>query len=71
VHYKKKKYNKRGKFEKTVKINEHMHNIETDCRSKKRELTVKFNLIVLNKNKYHTVLPVITHIPFAEEMGPK
>ena len=51
-----------------------MHNIEIDCSSKKRELTVKFNLIVLNENKYHTVLPVlpaITDIPFAEEMGPK
>jgi len=35
---------------------------------------VKFNLIVLNMNKYHTVLPalpVITYIPCAEEMGPK
>ena len=31
----------------------------------------KFNLIVLNKNKYLTVLSVITHIPFVEEMGPK
>lgn len=51
-----------------------MHNTETDCSSNKRELTLKFNFIVLNKNKYHTVLPVlnvITHIPFAEEMGPK
>jgi len=61
-------------LKKTVKINEHVHNIEIDCSSKKRELTVKFNLIVLNMNKYHTVLPalpVITYIPCAEEMGPK
>jgi len=44
VHYGGKKKSKTNveKFEKTVKINEHMHNIETDCISKKRELTVKF-----------------------------
>jgi hypothetical protein len=44
-----KKSNKCTKLEKTVKINEHTHNIEIYCSSKKRELIFQFNLIFLTR----------------------
>jgi phosphotransferase system IIA component len=47
-----------------------MHNVETGQSSKEGELKVKLSLNFLNKNKYHTLLPVITTYHMQKKWGP-